>query len=160
MELILWRHAEAKSGTPDDKRALNSKGRKQALKMANWLDANLPETCKILVSPSVRTLQTAEELGRKFRIHPDLGPDADAATILAAANWPDAKEPVLIVGHQPALGKIAALLIAGVDQEWKIRRGSVWWISQRERGESSENGIFLRAVISPDTIGNAISETK
>jgi phosphohistidine phosphatase len=150
MELILWRHAEAKQGLPDETRALNAKGRKQAAKMASWLDANLPQSCKILVSPSLRTVQTAEALGRKFRIHPDLGTDADPASILAAANWPDAKETALIIGHQPALGQIAARLIAGVEQDWRIRRGNVWWIAQRERGESSENGIFLRAVVSPD----------
>jgi len=160
MEIILWRHAEAKIGLPDEARALNTKGRKQASKMANWLDVNLPESCKILVSPTVRTVQTAESLGRKFRIHPDIGPDADAATILAAANWPDARESVLIVGHQPALGQIASLLIAGVQQDWRIRRGNVWWISQRERGESSENGIFLRAVITPEMMANNSSESR
>ncbi len=149
MELILWRHAEAKPGLPDEKRPLNTKGRKQAEKMAHWLDANLPDSCKILVSPTVRTVQTAEALGRKFRIHPGLGPDSDAEAILSVANWPDAKESVLIVGHQPALGQIASLLIAGVQQDWRIRRGNVWWIAQRERGESTESGIFLRTVIAP-----------
>lgn len=160
MELILWRHAEAKLGLPDEARTLNTKGRKQAAKMAVWLDVNLPESCKILVSPAVRTVQTAEALGRKIRIHPDLGPNADAATILAAANWPNARESVLIIGHQPALGQIASLLIAGMQQNWRIRRGNVWWISQRERGESSGNGIFLRAVIAPDMFATNLSETR
>jgi len=38
MELILWRHAEAEPGEPDDARALTGKGHKQAWKMAEWLD--------------------------------------------------------------------------------------------------------------------------
>jgi phosphohistidine phosphatase len=160
MELILWRHAEAKHGLPDDARTLSSKGRKQAAKMASWLEANLPQSCKILVSPTARTIQTAEALGRKFRIHSDIGPDCDPEKILKTANWPHSRETVLIVGHQPALGQIAAMLIAGVQQEWRIRRGNVWWIAQRERGESVEQGIFLRTVIAPDMIATNSSEPR
>ncbi len=151
MDLILWRHAEAKRGLPDEVRALNTKGRKQASQMAVWLDANLPENCRILVSPATRTVQTAESLGRKFRTHPDLGPGASPEAILAAANWPNSRKTVLVVGHQPALGQIAAMLIAGLPQDWRIRRGSVWWIAQRERGETVNNA-YLRAVISPELI--------
>lgn len=151
MELILWRHAEAKPGLPDETRALNAKGKKQALRMAAWLDANLPDNCRILVSPTKRTVQTAESLQRKYRIVPEIGPDADPSSILAAANWPNSKEAVLVIGHQPTLGRTAALLIAGLEQDWRIRRGNVWWIAQRQRGES-EKSNFLRAVITPEFI--------
>lgn len=155
MELILWRHAEAKSGDSDEGRALSPRGKREATKMAGWLDVNLPERCKVWVSPSLRTVQTAEVLGRKFRVHPDLGPDADAVTVLSAINWPEGKEPVVIVGHQPALGQIAALLMSGVQQDWKIRRGDVWWISQKERKKSGEKGIFLKVVMSPEMLGSS-----
>jgi phosphohistidine phosphatase len=151
MDLILWRHAEARQGLPDEARALNAKGRKQASRMASWLNANLPENCRILVSPATRTVQTAEALGRKFRLHPDLSPDSTPEAILAAANWPKSRETVLIVGHQPALGQIAAMLIAGLQQDWRIRRGNIWWIAHRERGESVDSA-YLRAVIAPEFI--------
>ncbi|WP_050461328.1 SixA phosphatase family protein [Herbaspirillum autotrophicum] len=150
MELILWRHAEAELGEPDEGRALTGKGHKQAWKMADWLDRNLPETCRILVSPATRTLQTAEALGRKFKVHPDLAPDKTAAQLLAAANWPDSREPVLIIGHQPTLGHVAAQLIGQQEQEWSIRKGNVWWIAQRERGDITSN--YLRAVMAPELI--------
>ena len=150
MELILWRHAEAELGEPDEGRALTGKGHKQAWKMADWLDRNLPETCRILVSPATRTLQTAEALGRKFKVHPDLAPDKTAAQLLAAANWPDSREPVLIIGHQPTLGQVAAQLIGQQEQEWSIRKGNVWWIAQRERGDITSN--YLRAVMAPELI--------
>ncbi len=151
MELILWRHAEAELGEPDEGRALTAKGHKQAWKMADWLDRNLPETCRILVSPATRTLQTAEALGRKFKVHPALAPGASPEQILAAANWPDSREPVLIVGHQPTLGLVAAQLIGQQQQEWSIRKGNVWWFAQRERGDITST--YLRAVIGPDLIG-------
>lgn len=150
MELILWRHAEAEFGEPDEGRALTGKGHKQAWKIADWLDRNLPDSCRILVSPATRTVQTAETLGRKFKIHPDLAPDKSAQELLAAANWPDSREPVLIVGHQPTLGLVAAQLISGQPQEWSIRKANVWWIAQRDRGDITTN--YLRAVVAPDLI--------
>lgn len=150
MDLILWRHAEAEMGEPDEGRALTAKGHKQALKMAEWLDHNLPNSCKILVSPATRTLQTAEALGRKFKIIDDLAPDSTAQKILAAAQWPDSREPVLIVGHQPALGQVASLLISGASQDWTIRKGNVVWIAQRVKGENTGN--YLRGVMAPDLL--------
>ena len=94
MELILWRHAEAEAGEPDEGRVLTPKGHKQAWKVADWLDRNLPGSCRILVSPAKRTIQTAEALGRKFKIHPDLAPEATPEQILAAAHWPVSRESV------------------------------------------------------------------
>ena len=148
MELILWRHAEAEMGEPDEGRALTTKGHKQAAKMAEWLDRNLPNSCRILVSPATRAVQTAEALGRKFKIVADLAPDSTAERILAAAHWPDSREPVLIIGHQPTLGQVAATLLTGAPQDWTIRKGNIWWIVQREREGVSEH--FIRSVMGPD----------
>lgn len=150
MDILLWRHAEAEAGEPDEGRALTSKGVRQAQKMAHWLERNLPSRCRILVSPTVRTLQTARALERKFKICPEIGPDASVEALLAAANWPDGKEPVLLIGHQPTLGQAAALLLAGNEQDWTVRKANVWWIAQRERDGESEN--YLKAVMAPDLV--------
>lgn len=150
MELILWRHAEAEPGAPDAERALTAKGQKQAAKMAEWLDSTLPSGCRILVSPTVRTRQTAEAMGRKFKLCPELAPDTSAEKILTAVNWPQSREPVLVIGHQPSLGQLAALLISGTEQDWPIRKGSVWWISQRIRAELPQT--YLRAVMAPELV--------
>lgn len=150
MELILWRHAEAEPGAPDEARALTAKGHKQALKMAEWLDRTLPNGCKILVSPTVRTVQTAQALGRKFKIYPELGPDTTPEIILHTAHWPDSREPVLIIGHQPSLGRLAALLLCGTPQDWPIRKASAWWIAQKENEEQCST--YLRAVMAPDLV--------
>lgn len=151
MELILWRHAEAEESLPDDQRALTTKGHKQASRMGAWLDRHLPGSCRILVSPAVRTVQTAEALGRKFKIVPELGPSHSMEELLAAANWPDAREPVLVVGHQPTLGQTAAFLIAGTPQDWSVRKGSAWWIVQKERGDNSSN--FIKVVMGAEQAG-------
>jgi phosphohistidine phosphatase len=150
MEIILWRHAEAEPGEPDFDRVLTPKGQKQARKMAAWLDHTLPDRCKILVSPTRRTVQTAEAFGRKFKIIPGLAPGADARALLTIANWPDGREPVLLIGHQPSLGSLAALLLTGVQQDWPIRKAGAWWIVQKERSDNQTN--YLKAVMTPELV--------
>ena len=150
MDLILWRHAEAEDSEPDLERALTGKGQKQARRMAEWLDGQLPDACKILVSPARRTLQTVEPLGRKFKVAPELGPGAAPQDILRAVNWPNGKEAMLVVGHQPTLGQVAALLICGRPQAWDIKKGSAWWIVQRDPGDP--DSLYVKAVIGPEQI--------
>ncbi|MES2162346.1 MAG: phosphohistidine phosphatase SixA [Pseudomonadota bacterium] len=153
MDLILWRHAEAEDAEPgmsDLERELTVKGLKQARRMGQWLDSQLPDSCRILCSPAVRTLQTAEALGRKFKIHTDLAPGADATDIVKAANWPGNKDSVLVVGHQPTLGQLASLLMTGDDMEWDIRKASAWWFSQRDPGNAMS--VYLKAVMAADLV--------
>jgi phosphohistidine phosphatase len=148
MDLILWRHCEAEPGEPDLGRRLTSKGVKQAERMAEWLERHLPDSCRILVSPADRAQQTALALQRKFRTVPELAPGATVAAALAAANWPDSREPVLIVGHQPTLGMIASFLLSGEEAYWSVRKGAVWWLSDRVR--ESGAAVVLKAVLGPD----------
>ena len=150
MDIILWRHAEAEEGEPDMERALTLKGQKQARRMGDWLASQLPDSCRILVSPALRTLQTAEALGRKFKLAAELAPGAEPEDILKAANWPNAKESVLIVGHQPTLGQLAALLQTGEVQDWDMRKASAWWFAQREPGDP--NSVYLKAVMVHDLV--------
>ncbi len=147
MDLILWRHAEAEPSTPDLARCLTAKGVQQAERMGKWLDRHLPDTTRVLSSPAVRAEQTARGLKRKFRVVADLAPGAQAAAILAAAGWPDAREPVLIVGHQPTLGEVAAFLLADHEASWSVRKGAVWWLSNRVRNGVSST--VLKVVIGP-----------
>ena len=153
MDLILWRHAEAfdaEAGEDDMARALTPKGQKQARRMADWLTSQLPDSCRILVSPAVRTLQTVEPLKRKFRVVPELAPGADAEDVLMAANWPNGREPVLVVGHQPTLGQVAALLLSGQPQDWQIKKANAWWLVQRDPLDAYS--LYLKAVMAPDLI--------
>jgi phosphohistidine phosphatase len=150
MDLILWRHCEADAGEPDLGRRLTSKGVKQAERMAEWLERHLPDTCRILVSPADRAQQTAGALPRKFRTVPELGPGATVAAVLAAANWPDSREPVLIVGHQPTLGMVASFLLSGEEAYWSVRKGAVWWLSNRVREDGA--AVVLKTVLGPDFI--------
>lgn len=148
MELILWRHAEAEDGLDDLARALTPKGHKQAEDMAQWLNARLPDSCRVLASPAVRAQQTAKALGRKVETVDALAPGASAETILQAADWPN-RECVLIAGHQPDLGEVAAMLL-GAHGSLSIKKGAIWWFS----GQPGVGGtvVTLRVSLTPKLV--------
>ncbi len=156
MDLILWRHADASpvknESEADFKRRLTSKGRKQAARIGAWLERHLPDSTRVLASPTTRTRETAEALGRKFQLIEELGPGAPPAQVLIAAGWPDNRHAVLVIGHQPALGKLASLLLFGQEQELSIRKGAVWWFTNRSRedDDAKHSRVMLRAAVCPD----------
>ncbi len=142
MDLILWRHAEAQEAVPPDapdayrldlERPLTGRGQKHAARVAAWLDRQLGETARILVSPALRCEQTAMNLGRKFKTCELLAPGGNPADLLALAQWPHAKSPVLVIGHQPTLGQAAAQLLGLANSDVSIRKGGLWWLRHRVR---------------------------
>lgn len=146
MDLILWRHADAEDGYPDAKRVLTPKGRKQAARMAQWLQQHLPSGYVVLASPALRTQETAAALGAKVTTHEELGLSATPDTILRVAGWPDSRRAAVVVGHQPTLGITAASLLAESDAQWSVRKGAIWWLA------SEDGRTVLRAVLSPDLL--------
>jgi phosphohistidine phosphatase len=153
MDLILWRHAEAldpRDGEEDLDRPLTSKGERQAARVADWLGQQLPASTRVLVSPARRAQQTAAALERKSKTVPALAPDAGVAALLSAARWPDAREPVLVIGHQPTLGLTAAYLLSGQAQTWPLRKGGVIWLRSREREGQAQ--VLLHAAIAPELL--------
>jgi phosphohistidine phosphatase len=136
MDLILWRHAEAfelREVTEDLDRALTPKGERQAQRMAAWLNRQLPASTRVIASPARRTQQTAAALERRVKTVAALAPDGTVEGLLAAARWPDAREPVLVIGHQPTLGLAAGYLLTGLAQPWPLRKGAFLWVRARER---------------------------
>lgn len=150
MDLIVWRHAEAQEaqeGQDDLARALTSKGEKQALRVGGWLDRTLPDAARVLSSPARRCEQTALALGRKYKVRMELQPGSTVAQILEAAHWPVARQPVVIVGHQPELGDVLAHLL-GMNRNCPIRKGAAWWLRTRERAGDRQTSVV--AVQPPD----------
>jgi phosphohistidine phosphatase len=150
MDLILWRHAEAEDGVPDAGRELTKRGRHQAALMAAWLKERLPRKALVVASPAARTRQTAEALGLPFETDRRIAAGASPADLLGAAGWPDRAGTVVIVGHQPTLGRVAALLLAGEEAEWSIKKAAVWWLSTRHREGGQQ--VVLRAAVSPELL--------
>ena len=157
MDLILWRHAEAEDSAPDEaqmpldlERALTQRGEKQALRMAAWLDRQLPEGVRIWVSPARRCEQTALALGRKYKVRQELAPGGTPAQLLELAQWPHHKYPVLVIGHQPVLGQAIATLLGLQESECAVKKGSLWWLRNRERDGHSQTVIVT--VQSPEVL--------
>ena len=145
MELILWRHAEAEDGAPDHARELTAKGIKQAEKIAAFLRQHLPDNHRILVSPATRAQQTIAALTDHFTLAPTIAPGATAKAVLHAARWPEAGGTVLVVGHQPTLGEVAAQLLGCNEYSLSIRKSALWWFSRHERDGTAQ--ITLRLVL-------------
>ena len=153
MDLIVWRHAEAedpREGMDDLQRVLTAKGEKQAARVGAWLDRVLPQGTRVLCSPASRCEQTAQALGRKYSVRDVLAPGATAAEVLAAAQWPQVRHPVLVVGHQPTLGQAVAHLLAITGGECAVRKGSAWWLRARVREAGLE--CVVVAVLAPDAL--------
>jgi len=150
MELILWRHAEAEDGFPDSERKLTAKGEKQAAAMAAWLTARLPEGYRVVASPARRTQQTAKALTAHFETVREIAVGTSVEALLGAVGWPDAKGAVVVVGHQPTLGEVAAYLLADRKNSWSIKKGAVWWLTNRNRRD--DNPTVLKLAISPDLL--------
>jgi phosphohistidine phosphatase len=150
MDLILWRHAEAEEGGNDLARELTPKGEKQAARVAQWLLQRLPARFSLISSPAARAQQTAQALGIPVKTSKEIAPGAAVSAILKAAGWPDHKGTVVMVGHQPDLGQAAAFLIAGSQARVSIKKGGLWWLSDRVRGEEAQ--VVVRSVVSPDLL--------
>jgi phosphohistidine phosphatase len=148
MDLILWRHAEAED-LPDGQalaepgmhleagadlsRPLTARGEKQAARMAAWLDRQLPEGARMLVSPAKRCEQTALALRRKYKVSTEIAPGATPDQLLALVQWPLGKSPILVIGHQPVLGQTIAQLLGLRASECAVKKGAIWWLRSRER---------------------------
>jgi phosphohistidine phosphatase len=150
MDLILWRHAEAEEGGADLERRLTSRGQKHAARMAEWLVQRLPSKCVVMASPARRTRQTADALDMPYKTSERLAPGASVADVLAAASWPGHKQAVLVIGHQPTLGQVASYLLSGARNEWTIKKGGLWWLTNRLRNEEAQ--VVVRAVVAPDLL--------
>ena len=143
MELILWRHADAEDGADDMARRLTRKGEKQAAAVAKWLLAHLPDDYTLLASPALRAQETAAALGAKIVTEKTLAPGATVAEIERVVE--KHKGLVIVVGHQPDLGRAAAHFVAVARAEWSIQKGAIWWLEGQPPAR-------VRAVISPDLL--------
>jgi len=115
VRLYLVRHAEAASGEPDDLRPLTAAGRETARALGARLAAEGARPEAVLSSPLLRARETAAELCRALGCTSEaderLAPGATADDVRAAVE--SRGEEVIVVGHQPDCGEIAAALSGG-----------------------------------------------
>jgi len=117
MQLFLVRHADAAPGEPDELRRLTPEGRDQARTLGERLAAQGVQPDAVLTSPLLRARETgtaiADELGCKSEPSDSLAPGATPTDVRAAVAGRG--ETVIVIGHQPDCGRIAAELGDGVE---------------------------------------------
>ena len=117
MRVYLVRHAEAAPGEPDDLRPLTPSGWATARDLGTRLAAEGARPAVVLTSPLLRARETAGELAgpHECEVEADerLAPGATADQLRADVADPGAE--VVVVGHQPDCGRIAAELSGGAE---------------------------------------------
>jgi len=124
VDVFLIRHAEAIDETlelRDPMRHLTAAGRTQAKSLGDRLRWHDCTPTHIWTSPLVRAVQTAELVvtglasATAVEVVPALAPGESARTVLAAVQALAADACVLLVGHEPGISGIGALLLGLTD---------------------------------------------
>lgn len=140
--LYIMRHAEAEEieeGGDDAARSLTAKGKKAARGAGRWMAARGIRPDLILTSPMRRARQTAARVRTRVGspepvIVPELSGECSAKDLVTAlgAVCADA-ECVLLVGHQPQLGRLVSLLVTGSPYgSFDLKKGSLCHIAVEE----------------------------
>lgn len=126
-ELILLRHAEAQpasSGADDRGRRLSGRGEQEARAAGKWLASHGVKPDRVLCSPSERTVSTASLAlaSMKHAPEPVLAEDIYEATpgeLLALLDQHGDAGTVILVGHNPGIERLVALLVEGRSDEFR-----------------------------------------
>lgn len=126
-ELILLRHAEAlapASAATDRDRDLSPRGESEARAAGRWLASHGARPDRLLCSPAQRARRTAElaaaELapGAAIGLAEDIY-DATPGELLALLDQHADARSVLLVGHNPGIERLVALLVEGRSDEFR-----------------------------------------
>ncbi len=124
MNLYIARHAAAESGTPDEARMLSNQGIQEANQVRQFLVDNKISFDCALSSPLARAVHTAQILKDDCELiqSGNLIPGATPSMIVSAV--PVGKSEILIVGHQPDMGRFISFLISGGTLELEFVLGT------------------------------------
>lgn len=127
LELILLRHAEALPATASDddrQRRLSGHGEQEARAAGRWLASHGARPQRVLCSPAERTRATAslalEALGDSPELQlADEIYDATPGELLALLDQHDEVGTVMLVGHNPGIERLVALLVEGRSDDFR-----------------------------------------
>jgi len=160
MELLVIRHAiavdrvEGASDAEDAARPLTDRGRRRFKRTVRGLDRLGMRVDRVLYSPWARAAQTADLLGPIVA-----GALADARAVTATLTGPPRAElfaelaalgdrAVAVVGHEPWLGELVALLTFGASSHGdslRFKKGGAAWLE----GSPTPGGMDLVSFLPP-----------
>ncbi|TBR35797.1 MULTISPECIES: SixA phosphatase family protein [Dyella] len=126
-ELILLRHAEAQpaqAGGDDMGRRLSGRGEQEAKEAGKWLASHGARPDRVLCSPSERTRATATLALQALKNAPGMQLadeiyDATPGELLALLDQHGDAGTVMLVGHNPGIERLVALLVEGRSDEFR-----------------------------------------
>ena len=133
MRLILLRHGSAGHADserwPDDRlRPLTERGRDRVRDVARGMTRLEPHVLRVLSSSLKRCAETAELVREAFEIiepieyHDGLAPGGSIRRLLEALPEVGDSGAVMLVGHEPDLGKVAGTLLFGAPAHLPIKK--------------------------------------
>ena len=153
-EIILLRHAEPVPSAPDGldaSRPLSPRGEEEARQAGAWLAARGAAPGAILVSTARRALMTAELVAAALpgtSLHQEAGIyDATPGDLLRLIDECAATQ-ILLVGHNPGLERVVALLVSGQSGDFRgMPPAGIAWL--HVNGELEPGSATLDAFWSP-----------
>ena len=138
MRLYLVQHGEALPKERDPDRPLSGPGRADVERLADFLAKRGVRAQRVLHSGKTRARQTAELLARALggacEGRSGLAPnDPTGDVVQEASDWTD---DVVLVGHLPFMGRLAARLVAGREDACvaAFRPGGMLCLERGEEG--------------------------
>lgn len=158
MELFLIRHAIAEDGDDDDARPLSAKGSRRFKDIVLGLNRLGIRFHRILHSPKLRAVQTAEMLAPLLDGALEQTPllAISPATALLELLAGEAEGVVAVVGHEPYLSTLLAWLVTGeatLGGAFELKKGSV----ARLEGTPTPAGMRLQALLPPSVMRRLVS---
>lgn len=151
-EIILLRHAHADSAAPgqdDIARVLSLRGEAEADAAGVWLKDHRAAPDRVLYSPAARTRETCErvlailgyaDLRSEARIY-----EATPATLLRVLDDHADAQQLLLVGHNPGLENLVALLTEGASDSGRgIPPGGIVWLRLNDDGGLEPGSASVR----------------
>jgi phosphohistidine phosphatase len=143
MRLYLVQHGDAVAKEIDPDRPLSAQGKQDVERLANRVSNWGLAVTQIIHSGKTRARQTAEDLITAFgsvgqpKLEPNLAP-MDSPDPLAE-RLKDQSENLAVVGHMPYLGKLAARLVTGNENNAVVtsRPGTLIGLERDEHGRWS-----------------------
>lgn len=152
-QIILLRHAHAEPPAPDQSdhnRPLTAGGEREADEAAAWLKAHGAQPDVVICSPATRTLETARRAvavlaeGKAALLDARIYDATPAALIQVLEDHGDA-DCVLLVGHNPGLETLVALLTDGTSDNGRgMPPGSIAWLHLDEEASLEPGAANLR----------------
>jgi len=133
VDVWILRHAVAEDRSDsgrDADRALTDEGARRARDVGRGLAALAPGIARIVTSPYRRARQTADAAAAALDLEGALSessalePERDPEEILREVSA-SGHDDVLVVGHQPHLGALLGLLVAGRGVEIPLKKAAV-----------------------------------